>query len=151
MNIYIGSDHAGYEMKEQLKIFLKELGYEVTDKGAFKLDNQDDYPDFVIPVAEAVAKDNGSFGVILSGSGQGEQIVANKVDGIRAVEYYGGDLAIIKIGREHNDANIISLGARFIDENQAKDAVRIFLNTPFSNEERHERRIEEINKLETSN
>jgi ribose 5-phosphate isomerase B len=151
MNIYIGSDHAGYEMKEQLKIFLKELGYEVTDKGAFKLDNQDDYPDFVIPVAEAVAKDNGSFGVILGGSGQGEQIVANKVDGIRAVEYYGGDLAIIKIGREHNDANIISLGARFIDENQAKDAVRIFLDTPFSNEERHERRIEEINKLETSN
>jgi ribose 5-phosphate isomerase B len=149
--VYIGSDHAGYELKEKLKIFLGELGYKVTDKGAFKLDNEDDYPDFIVPVAEAVASDEGSFGIILGGSGQGEQIVANKIDGIRAVEYYGGDLDIVKLGREHNNANIISLGARFINEDQAKDAVKIFLDTPFSNEERHERRIEEINKIETNN
>jgi len=143
--IYIGSDHAGYELKEKLKIYIKELGYEIEDKGAFSLDNNDDYPDFIIPVAEAVAKEKGSFGIVLGGSGEGEAMSANKIDGIRATEYYGGDLEIVKLGREHNDANILSLGARFINEDEAKEAVKIFLETKFSEEERHIRRI---NKLE---
>jgi len=146
MKIYIGSDHAGYELKEKLKSYLSNLKYEVIDKGAFGLNPNDDYPDFIVPVAEAVAKDNESLGVILGGSGEGEQISANKIDGIRAIEYYGGNLEIIKLGKEHNDANILSIGARFVNENEAKEAVKIFIETPFSNDERHIRRI---NKLES--
>jgi ribose 5-phosphate isomerase B len=148
MKIYIGSDHAGYELKEKLKIFIKSLNLEVIDKGAFSLNPTDDYPDFIIPVAEAVAKDIESLGIILGGSGEGEQISANKVDGIRAVEYYGGNLEIVKLGREHNDANILSLGARFINEEEAKKAVKIFIETPFSEDERHIRRINKINEEE---
>lgn len=148
MKIYIGSDHAGYELKEKLKIYLGSLNCEVTDKGAFNLDPTDDYPDFIRPVANEVTKDENSFGVILGGSGEGEQISANKIDGIRAIEYYGGNLEIIKLGREHNNANVLSLGARFMTEEEAKEAVRIFLQTPFSNDERHIRRI---NKLEPTN
>jgi ribose 5-phosphate isomerase B len=148
MKIYIGSDHAGYELKEKLKIYLGSLDCEVTDKGAFNLDPTDDYPDFIRPVANEVTKDENSFGIILGGSGEGEQISANKIDGIRAIEYYGGNLEIIKLGREHNNANVLSLGARFMTEEEAKEAVRIFLQTQFSNDERHIRRI---NKLEPNN
>ena len=124
MKIYIGSDHAGYEMKEKLKKYLVSLRYEVEDKGAFKLDTEDDYPDYIIPVAEAVASNVGSFGIILGGSGEGEQISANKIDGIRAIEYYGGNLEIIKLGREHNNANVLSLGARFMTEEEAKENIK---------------------------
>ena len=148
MKIYIGSDHAGFELKEKLKKYLESLSIEVIDKGAFSLDVNDDYPDFIVPVAEAVVKDNESLGVILGGSGEGEQISANKTPGIRAVEYYGGNLEIVKLGREHNNANILSLGARFVNEDEARDAVKLFIDTPFSNEERHIRRI---NKIENSN
>jgi ribose 5-phosphate isomerase B len=148
MKIYIGSDHAGYELKEKLKIFIKSLNLEIVDKGAFSLDTKDDYPDFIIPVAEAVAKEIESLGIILGGSGEGEQISANKVDGVRAVEYYGGNLEIVKLGRKHNDANILSLGARFVDEEEAKKAVKIFIETPFSEDERHIRRINKINEEE---
>jgi ribose 5-phosphate isomerase B len=144
--IYIGSDHAGYELKEKLKIFLSELSYKVVDKGAFKLDKEDDYPDFVIPVAESVTQDPGSFGIVIGGSGQGEAMSANKIDGIRATEYYGGDPEIVKVSREHNDANILSLGARFVTEEEAIEVVRLFLDTKFSGDERHIRRI---NKLDT--
>ncbi len=147
MTIYLGSDHAGYELKEKIKIYLKELGYEITDKGAFKLDNGDDYPDFVVPVARAVVLKEGSFGIIFGGSGEGEAMSANKIDGIRATEYYGGDPEIIKVSREHNDANILSLGARFITEEDAKEAINLFLETKFNKEERHVRRI---NKLKLS-
>lgn len=146
--IYIGSDHAGYELKEKLKIFLKESGYEVSDKGAYKLDNKDDYPDFIVPVAEAVANNPNDFGIILGGSGQGEAISANKIANIRAIEYYGGDLEIIKVGREHNNANILSLGARFITNKEAKEAVGLFLETKFTREVRHIRRINKINEEE---
>ncbi len=147
MNIYIGSDHAGFELKGKLKNYIKnELHLEIIDKGAFSLNEKDDYPDFIVPVAKEVAKNKSSFGVILGGSGQGEQISANKIDGIRAIEYYGGDLEIVKLGREHNNANILSLGARFIKIDEAKEAVRLFIETPFSKEERHLRRINKINK-----
>jgi len=146
--IYIGSDHAGYELKEKLKTFIKSLNLEVIDKGAFSLNLNDDYPDFIIPVAESVAKDEDSLGIILGGSGEGEQISANKINGIRAIEFYGGNLEIVKLGREHNNANILSLGARFVGEEEAEKAVHIFIDTPFSENERHIRRI---NKLEPSN
>lgn len=151
MKIYIGSDHAGYELKEKLKTYLESLSMEVVDKGAFSLDNEDDYPDFIVPVAKAVVEDKGSLGVVLGGSGEGEQISANKIDGVRAIEYYGGNLEIVKLGREHNDANILSLGARFMSEDEAENAVEIFINTPFSNEERHIRRLNEIKNEETNN
>lgn len=146
--IYIGSDHAGYELKEKLKIFLKESGYEVEDKGAYKLDNEDDYPDFIVPVAKAVATNPNNFGIVLGGSGQGEAISANKIDDIRAIEYYGGDPEIIKTGREHNNANILSFGARFVTEEEAEEAVRLFLETKFKKEERHVRRINKIDEEE---
>lgn len=142
--VYIGSDHAGYELKEKLRVYLSSLGYEVEDKGAFKFDPNDDYPDFIRPVALSVVNDKGSLGIILGGSGEGEQMVANKIEDIRAAEYYGGNLDIVKLAREHNDANILSLGARFITEEQAQNAVKIFLETPFSREVRHERRINKM-------
>ena len=148
MKIYIGSDHAGYELKEKLKVFIQSLNFEIIDKGAFSLNLNDDYPDFIVPVAESVVLDSLSLGIILGGSGEGEQISANKIDGIRAVEYYGGNLEIVKLGREHNNANILSLGARFLSEDEAKEAVKIFIETPFSEDERHIRRINKISEEE---
>jgi len=148
MKIYIGSDHAGFELKGKLISFLKELGYEVEDKGAFQLNENDDYPDFIREVASAVVSTPDSIGFVLGGSGEGEEMSANKVEGIRAAEYYGGNLEIVKLAREHNNANILSLGARFVSEAEAKDAVKTFLETKFSGDERHIRRI---NKLESNN
>lgn len=141
MTIYLGCDHAGFELKEKIKDFLNKQNLEVIDKGAFAFDQNDDYPDFIIPTATAVAQDPKSFGIILGGSGQGEQMSANRIKGVRALEYYGGNLEIIKLGREHNNANILSLGARFVNEAEAMQAINLFLNTPFSNDERHLRRI----------
>lgn len=151
MKIYMGSDHAGFELKEKINKYLTEQNYQVEDKGAFNLDQNDDYPKFIKPVAEAVSLDKDSFGIILGGSGQGEQIVANKIDGIRAIEYYGGNLEIIKLGREHNNANVLSLGARFVNEQEAFEAVKIFLETKFSEETRHKRRLGQINTIEKNN
>lgn len=144
MKIYTGSDHAGYDLKTELVGFLKELGHEVLDMGAHELEPLDDYPDFIRPVAEAVASDSTARGIILGGSGQGEAICANRTKGVRAVVYYGGPLDIAVLAREHNDSNILSLGARFIDIDEARAAVRIWLETPFSTDEKHKRRIEKI-------
>ncbi len=148
MKIYIGSDHAGYELKEKLKVYLGELGHEVDDKGAYSKDANDDYPDFIVPVAQAVVADGFSIGIVLGGSGEGEEMSANKVDGVRACEYYGGNLEIVKLSREHNDANVLSLGARFVSEEEAKQAVKIFIETPFSGDPRHIRRISKIEEEE---
>ena len=142
--IYIGSDHAGYELKEKIKIFLTEHGYKTLDKGAHKFDNEDDYPDFIIPVAEAVSKNPDSFGIVLGGSGEGEAMSANRIEGVRAAEYYGGDPEIVKVSRLHNNANILSLGARYISEDDAKEAILLFLETKFKEEERHVRRIKKL-------
>ena len=141
MKIYIGGDHAGFELKEKLKSYLADLGHDAEDKGAFSFVGDDDYPDFVMPVAESVAGDKESLGIVIGGSGQGEAMVANRVRGARATVFYGGNLDIVRLGREHNNANIISLGARFVTEEEAINAVKIFLDTPFSNDERHVRRI----------
>jgi ribose 5-phosphate isomerase B len=144
MKIFIGSDHAGFTLKEKLKTFLAEIGHDVVDKGSYSMDPADDYPDFIRPVAEAVAEDAGSYGIILGGSGEGEQMVANKTEHVRAAEYYGGNLEIVKLAREHNDANILSLGARFLSEVEAMEAVKLFLTTTFSGDSRHIRRINKI-------
>lgn len=146
MKIFIATDHAGFELKNALVPFLsEELGHEVVDCGAFVYDESDDYPDF-ISVAIGNLKEEGSeaSAIILGGSGQGEAMLANRYSGIRATVYYGGPEEIITLSREHNDANVLSLGARFLDEASAKSVVSLWLNTSFSNEERHVRRIEKI-------
>jgi len=141
MKIYLGTDHAGFKLKEELKVFLMDLGHTLEDKGALEYNEGDDYPDFITAVAEAVANDTGSMGIILGGSGEGEAMCANRIKGVRAVLYYGGMHDIVKIAREHNDANILSLGARFVSFDEAKHAVLLFTETHFSNDERHVRRL----------
>lgn len=147
--IYIGGDHAGYQLKEALQSYLTDLGYRVIDKGPFEYDESDDYPDFVVRVARAVADDpEHSRGVVIGGSGQGEAMAANRISGVRAAVFYGpakeNGADIIALSREHNDANVLSLGARFIDEQTAKEAVKQWLETEFPGEERHMRRIKKI-------
>ncbi len=144
MKVYLASDHAGFELKQALVDFVRELGHEVEDLGPQELNETDDYPDFIGPLAHRVAGEVGSFGIAIGGSGEGEAMSANRVEGVRAAEYYGGNLDIVRVAREHNDANILSLGARFVSEDEAKDAVKLFLDTPFSNDERHVRRIDKL-------
>jgi len=144
--LYVGADHAGFELKEELVSFLRAEGYEVEDKGAHTFEALDDYPDFIRPVAEAVAQDEQARGIILGGSGQGEAMCANRVKGVRAVVYYGGAVDIVVLSREHNNANILSLGARFIETDEAKEVVKLWLATPFSGEEKHARRIGKLDK-----
>ena len=146
MKIYLGSDHAGWKLKRGLISYLSKLGYKCVDLGPFVYDENDDYPDYIIPVAKKVAKDKNSRGIVMGGSGQGEAIAANKIKGIRAAVYYGGSLKIVRLSREHNDTNILSLGARFISEKEGQEAVKAWLNTNFSNEKRHIRRIKKIEK-----
>src|SRR4030042_4997077 len=123
MKIFIAADHAGFYMKKQLVAYLQLKGYEVEDCGAYEMDAADDYPDFIFPCAKKVAGDKKSVGIVLGGSGQGEAIAANKVKGIRAAVFYGGNQQIPKLAREHNDANILSLGARFMSNDDAKKAI----------------------------
>ena len=145
--LILGSDHAGFELKEEIKKFLLESGFEVDDQGAYALNANDDYPGFIYKAAKKVAETN-SRGIVFGGSGQGEAIVANKVPGIRAALYYGSKTDIVKLSRTHNDANILSLGARFLSKKEAIEAVKLWLNTSFNNEERHKRRIKQISKIE---
>jgi ribose 5-phosphate isomerase B len=162
MKIYIGTDHAGYVLKEKLVSCLKSQGYEVVDEGAFEYNEGDDYPDFVIPVARAVSKDpDGSKGIILGGTGEGEAITANKFPHVRAIVYYGtscpvvdDEADVVVRSRQHNNANVLSLGARYFTEETMMEAVNKWLNTPFSGDERHIRRlakIDSINLLESKN
>lgn len=144
MKIYLGSDHAGFELKEAIKRHLLDKGYEVKDFGAFKYDKKDDYPDFVRPVAVAVVKDKKVRGIVLGGSGQGEAMVCNRYKGARAVVYYGYDKKIITLSREHNDANILSLGGFFLKKKEVLEAVDLWLKTKFSGAARHKRRIGKI-------
>lgn len=147
MRIYLGTDHTGFELKEKLKKYLIELNYQVEDFGNFVYDEQDDYPDFILPVARKVAEDSeNNRGIVLGGSGQGEAMVANRIKGVRAIVVYNYNENIVKLSREHNDANILSLGARFLSEAEAKKAVKLWLETKFSKEERHKRRILKIDK-----
>lgn len=145
MRVHIATDHAAFEMKNYLVGRLQEAGYEVVDHGASRYDALDDYPTFIIPCAEAVAS-SGELGIVLGGSGNGEQIAANKVKGIRAALGYTPEIAALS--RQHNNANIISLGGRFHSEEEAWQIVRTFLETPFSHDERHQRRINAVGAYE---
>lgn len=144
MKIYIGADHAGFELKESLVESLHEMGYEVVDKGAFEYDKDDDYPDFVTKVAEEVAHDSESRGIVIGKSGEGEAVCANRTKGVRAAVYYGGKSDVLMLSRAHNDSNVLSLAAGFLGKEEAELTVKLWLDTPFSNEERHVRRIAKI-------
>ncbi len=144
MKIHLATDHAGFEHKEALKAHLLERNYEVIDHGNTKLDENDDYPDYVTPFAQAVAHDVESRGVVFGGSGEGEAMCSNRIVGARAVVYYGGNKDILTFSRLHNNANILSLGARFMTTEEANEAVDFWLAVEFSHEERHIRRLEKF-------
>ncbi len=146
MKIYLATDHAGFELKEKIKSYLLEKNFEVEDCGAFEFDKNDDYPDFISKAAKKTSEDSSSFGIVFGKSGAGECIAANKIKKIRAVLAFSEEN--VKLAREHNDANILSLGSAFIDEELAKKLVDIFLTTNFTNEERHIRRINKIKEIE---
>ncbi len=140
MRVHIGGDHAAYELKEALVEHVRALGHEPVDHGPHEYDAQDDYPLFVVPAAQAVAAEPGSLGIVLGGSGNGEQIVANKVPGVRAVLAYNPETA--ELGRQHNDAQVVAIGARMNTVEEAEQIVSTFLATPFSGDPRHQRRID---------
>ena len=125
MKIHLATDHAGLELKEKVKLYLSDLNYEVIDHGAYEYDALDDYPDFIFPCANAVSNDPESKGIILGGSGQGEAMAANRVKGVRAAVFYNGPDEIIKLSRQHNNANILSLGARFMSEKEMYKIIEV--------------------------
>lgn len=147
MKIYLGTDHAGFEFKQQIKEYLLQEHYDVVDCGAHSFDESDDYPDFVSKAAENVSKDIGSRGIILGKSGAGECIVANKYKNVRA--FLAVNEKNVELAREHNDANVISLGSEVVTLEEAKALVKLFLDIPFPGDERHVRRINKIKEIES--
>ena len=145
--IYLASDHAGFGLKNKIRKLLDEIKLDYKDMGPHSFDAEDDYPDFIIPVARKVASSKKNKGIIFGGSGQGEAIAANKIKGIRAAVYYGGSIDIVRLSRKHNNANVLSLGSRFLKEDEAKKAVKIWLEEDFD-AGRHQRRINKIKKVE---
>ncbi|HEY7721352.1 MAG TPA: ribose-5-phosphate isomerase [Pedococcus sp.] len=148
MRVHIGGDHAAYDLLGELVAFLEEEGHDVSNHGPHTYDAVDDYPVFCLRVGEAVAHDPESLGIVLGGSGNGEQMAANKVAGVRAALCYNEELA--RLAREHNDARVISIGARMQSGDEAKAMVRTFLATPYSGEARHQRRIDMLTAYEQS-
>jgi ribose 5-phosphate isomerase B len=146
VRVYIGSDHAGWTLKSRLLSRLAALGHDVEDCGPYELRDADDYPPYCLLVGTKVVADPGSLGIVIGGSGNGEAIAANKVPGVRCALAFSEETA--KLGREHNDANVLSLGARMYDEDAAVRFAEAFLATPFSNAERHVRRIELLSGYE---
>ncbi len=165
MKIFLASDHAGFELKEKVKRFLKVNNFEVEDCGALNYNKDDDYPDFISKAAINVSKNPGSFGIVFGGSGQAEMMVANKIKGIRCGLFYGkaspigavdiiGRISddpyeIVRLTRDHNNANILSIAARFVTEEEAIKATKLWLGTQFPADARHVRRIKKIKELET--
>ena len=146
MRVHLGSDHAGYELKQAVVRRLRELGHEPVDHGPAAYDAQDDYPPFVLRAAEGTAGEPGGLGVVIGGSGNGEAIAANKVAGVRCALAWSVETA--RLGRQHNDANVVAIGARMHDEAGALGLVEAFLDTPFSGDERHARRIRMLTDYE---
>ena len=145
MKIYLASDHAGFKLKQSLINHLMNIGVAIEDCGAYHMDPLDDYPDFIIPAARKIANDVGSLGIIIGGSGQGEAIAANRIKGIRAAVYYDGPLDIVKLSRSHNNANVLSLGARFLTNKKSIDIIDIWLNEAFEGG-RHQKRIDKLDE-----
>jgi ribose 5-phosphate isomerase B len=150
MKVYLATDHAGFLLKEEVKKYLEEKGNEVYDCGALTLEEGDNYPSYMAEASKHVQHDalhDPSVAVIFGGSGQGEAIVANRFRHVRAIVYAGGNLELVKLGREHNDANVLSIGARFVSTAEAIQAIDLFMTTPFSHEERHADRVIEIDEV----
>lgn len=141
MKIHLATDHAGFAHKEALKAYLLERGHEVIDHGAIEIDERDDYPVFVSLASKALIADPESKAIVFGGSGQGEAMVANRYKGVRCAVYYGGPKDILTFSRAHNDANMLSIGARFMSYEEVSEAVDFWLDTEFSNDERHIRRL----------
>lgn len=152
MKIFFAGDHAGFELKKKLLAFVQTLGHETEDVGPLTFDPKDDYPDFVIPMAKKVAgkPSDEVRGIVAAGSGQGEVIAANRIRGVRAVVYYGNNPSMVKVSRDHNDSNVITIGTRFVSLGDAKEAVKLWLETPFSDDERHLRRLKKIESFSAS-
>ncbi|MGW4465766.1 ribose-5-phosphate isomerase [Micromonospora sp. NBC_01796] len=146
MRVYLGSDHAGFELKVHLVNHLAKQGYEVVDVGPHVFDPDDDYPAFCLHTGDNVVDDPDSLGVVIGGSGNGEQIAANKVAGVRAALAWSVETA--QLSRQHNDANVVAVGARQHTLDEATAIVEAFLTTPFSGNERHARRIEQVTEYE---
>ncbi|MFC6022532.1 ribose-5-phosphate isomerase [Plantactinospora solaniradicis] len=146
MRVYLGSDHAGYELKVHLANHLAKQGYDLVDVGPFLFDPDDDYPVFCLHSGARVVADPGSLGVVIGGSGNGEQIAANKVTGVRAALAWNVETA--QLARQHNDANVVAVGARQHTLDEAAAIVEAFLTTPFSGNERHARRIAQVAEYE---
>ena len=142
--IVLATDHAGFELKEHVKKFLTEKGYDIKDFGALEYDGLDDYPDFILPAAKYISEHK-LKGVIFGGSGQGEAMAANRINGIRAAVFYNGPDEIVELSRLHNNANILSIGARFVNNQEVEKVIELWLSTDFE-EGRHEKRI---NKLDS--
>ncbi|MEO8784843.1 MAG: RpiB/LacA/LacB family sugar-phosphate isomerase [Candidatus Saccharimonadales bacterium] len=164
MRIALTTDHAGFEQLKKLQQFLESKGHQCANFGPAVLDSTDDYPDLIAPAAKAVADGQCQMGIIMGGSGQGEAMVANRFKGVRAAVYYGpataqgavdadgtaadeDGLDILRLSRQHNDANVLSLAARFLTEAQIEAAVQLWLATPFSGQERHQRRIKKLDEV----
>jgi ribose 5-phosphate isomerase B len=163
MKIHLGTDHAGFELKEQLTPWLEAAGHELIDHGVYEYNPDDNYPDFILPVAQAVAADPDARGIILGGSGQGEAIAANRLRGVRAMVFYGPVLAkravdstgrhsddryeIVRLSRLHNNANVFSIGARFVTLEEVQAALRVWLTTDYGNEPRYQMRIDEVDQF----
>ena len=146
--IHLATDHAGFDRKNEVKVWLEEQGYTVVDHGALHLDRQDDFPDFISVAASAVSKDPvGSRAIIFGGSGQGEAMVANRYPQVRATVYYGGDEEIVTLSRQHNDANVLSIGARFVDAKAAVRAAELWLNESPLSDEKYARRNKKIERI----
>ena len=148
MRIHVAADHAGFELKAAVAAHLQASGHDVVDHGAGHYDAQDDYPPFCLAAGEAVVDDPGSLGVVIGGSGNGEQIAANKVDGVRAALAWNLDTA--RLGRAHNDANVVAIGARQHTVDEAIALVDAFVGEPFSGDARHQRRIDELSAYEAA-
>lgn len=149
MKVYLATDHAGFSLKEEVKKYLQTQGFEVEDYGAHQLEEGDDYPDYISKAAEKVSQNPDSMAIVFGKSGAGEAIVANKYKSVRAV--IGFSEQNVRMAREHNDANILSLGSEFVDPEKAQEFAKLFLSTSFSGDERHLRRIKKITEIENSN
>jgi ribose 5-phosphate isomerase B len=148
MRVHLGADHAAYDLKAHLLEHLRQSGHEVIDHGPASYDPDDDYPAFCLRAAEGVARETGSLGIVLGGSGNGEQMAANKVDGVRAALAWSEEIA--RLSRRHNDANVVSVGARMHAVQEAAAIVDAFLGEPFSGDDRHRRRIVMLSEYESS-
>ena len=145
MNIHLAADHAGFKLKESVKIILSDKGHIITDHGAYEYISSDDYPDFIFPAAEAVAKNGNLRGIIFGGSGQGEAMAANRIRGVRSAVYYGENLGIPLLSRQHNNANILSIGARFVTTEKLIKVLEDWMETPFEGG-RHLKRIQKLDE-----